>query len=233
VSTFGSRSNSSHSQGTSPPELNNSDSNGNWNAFSSLIAGLSLSARASSSNASIHAEITRIALDIIALDGISVPVVVSTYCRTIGAWLPIISRKDLNERSRAISSDPSFEFATLMLAIYLVIQAPRFDGSETDMLTKLYFETKTLIISALSSGPHSLELLQANTLLTVYEYGHGMRNASLISMATCSRMGRLLLAKVIHQAQPQDTDIGRLWWGIVILDRSNVILSLVTRRLTF
>ena len=139
--------------------------------------------------------------------------------RTIDVWLPIISPQKYTEKLENISSDFSLELANLLLCMYLVTQQPGNSSGIKEMQSPVYFEAKTLLTSLTSSGNTTIEVIQAGVLLSLYEQGHGMIDVAQLTMSVCTRMAMKM--KVVLRAAPelQNTDFGRLWWGLIILDR--------------
>jgi hypothetical protein len=54
--------------------------------------------------------------------GGSIESMLTEYFRTIGSWLPMISRKRLCQSLTEISSTPRADFALLLLSIYLIVE---------------------------------------------------------------------------------------------------------------
>ncbi len=180
-----------------------------------FIAALSTS---SLSSPNPDAAVTQKVLQILTSRNESIPKILSTYFRNINTWLPIISQDKLYERLKEIHSKPSSGLATLLLSIHLITQMPSHDAADSIMQTPIYFKAKALLNALLASGHTTLEMVQACTLLCLYECGHGMIGTANISMAVCARLGWNLISHHVLDTSVQDTEEGRLWWGIVILD---------------
>jgi hypothetical protein len=76
-------------------------------------------------------------------------------------------------------------------------------------------------------------MIQAGLLISVYELGHAIMPAAYISIGSCAREG---IALGIHERNapqmlrqpvnwPAWEERQRVWWLIIILDRSGVALS--------
>jgi hypothetical protein len=171
--------------------------------------------RGSSSSGSLSTQV----LSILFSNGESVQSVTAVYFRTIDVWLPIISPQKCVEKLKNIASDNNPELCNLLLCMYLVTRQPGNTSGIKEMQTPLYFEAKTLLTALTSSGHSSIEVIQAGVLLSLYEQGHGMIDVAQLTMSVCTRMAMKI--KVALRAAPelQNTDFGRLWWGIIILDR--------------
>ncbi len=123
------------------------------------------------------------------------------------------------ERLETLSSDHNPELSNLLLCMYLVTRQPGQSSGVKEMQSPVYFEAKTLLTTLTSSGNSTIEIIQAGLLLSLYEQGHGMIDVAQLTMSVCTRMAMKM--KVALRAAPelQNTDFGRLWWGLVILDR--------------
>ncbi|KAH6719631.1 hypothetical protein BKA61DRAFT_569336 [Leptodontidium sp. MPI-SDFR-AT-0119] len=160
-------------------------------------------------------------LNIIISNGDGVPSVTSTYFRTIDVWLPVIDADTCVKRLETITQDNNVELSCLLLSMFLVTRPPGNSSSLREMQTPLYFETKMLYSFIVSSGRSTIEVIQAGLLISLYEVGHGMTEAAQITLAICSRMAMKMKAVQYRNSSRniQNTEFGRLWWGIVTLDR--------------
>jgi hypothetical protein len=122
------------------------------------------------------------------------------------------------KRVDTMESAPSCDLAVLILVLYLIVQMPH---GQTSMQNSIYFTTKSLLDPILSSGKGSIEVVQASLLVALYEHGHGMLEAAQVTLAQCGRLGMKVLARKRRMVSSnlQDTEEGRLWWSIFILDR--------------
>lgn len=169
----------------------------------------------------LEASIPTQVLNILIMNGDGVPSVTSTYFRTIDVWLPVIDAETCVKRLETITQDDNVELSCLLLSMFLVTRPPGNNSSPREMQTKLYFETKTLHAFMLSSGRSAIEVIQAGLLISLYEVGHGMTEAAQITIAVASRMAMKMKAVQYRNSSRniQNTEFGRLWWGIVTLDR--------------
>jgi hypothetical protein len=158
-------------------------------------------------------------LSILIANGESVQSVTALYFRTIDVWLPILSPKKCIDKLENITSENNPELSNLLLCMYLATRQPGNPSGIKEMQTEVYFEAKTLLTTLTSSGSITIEVIQAGLLLSLYEQGHGMIDVAQLTMSVCTRMAMKM--KVALRAAPelQNTDFGRLWWGLVILDR--------------
>jgi hypothetical protein len=157
-------------------------------------------------------------LEILSANGDDVSSVTTQYFRTIDTWLPIIAQERLEKRLETIVPHPSVELATLLLCMHLIIRTP---DTGRNMQDSTYFDAKSLVSMQMSSGNTAIEIVQGGLLLCVYEQCHGMLQAAQITMAGCSRLGFKMMGSQRKSGDKdiQNTELGRLWWGIVIIDR--------------
>lgn len=169
----------------------------------------------------LEASIPTQVLNIIISNGDGVPSVTSTYFRTIDVWLPVIDAETCVRRLETITQDDNVELSSLLLSMFLVTRPPGNNSNLRDMQNPLYYETKTLYSFVFSSGRSTIEVIQAGLLIALYEVGHGMNEAAQITLAICSRMAMKMKAVKYRNSSRniQNTEFGRLWWGIVTLDR--------------
>ncbi|PWY82111.1 hypothetical protein BO70DRAFT_259030, partial [Aspergillus heteromorphus CBS 117.55] len=114
-----------------------------------------------------------------------------------------------------------------------MITRPLMRGDEPDALREAMYEAvKTLFWDKDSVSRPSLSLIQAGLLLAVYEYGHGLLNASFVTIGVCSSMAQL--SGLCNPGCPPLPRTGSLvsedemlhtWWGILVHER---MLSLKT-----
>lgn len=165
----------------------------------------------------LHTATTNEVLRIIFSAGETVSGVIEKHMRCIGVWLKCISHERLMKRIQTLQSDPSSDLAVLILVLHLVVQMP----APKSMQSPLYFATKALLDPMLSSGRASLETVQASLLVALYEHGHGMLESAQVTLAICGRLGMKVIARKRQSGvlQLQNTEEGRLWWSVIILDR--------------
>ncbi|PYH90937.1 hypothetical protein BO71DRAFT_443541 [Aspergillus ellipticus CBS 707.79] len=113
-----------------------------------------------------------------------------SFLSTCQKWLAIIHkdifRKCINDQSINVSRD----LITLLLAMGMITR-PLMNGDNPDSLRQLMYETvRRLFWDKESVARPSLSLIQAGLLLSVYEYGHGLLDASFITISICSSMAQ-------------------------------------------
>ena len=82
------------------------------------------------------------------------------------------------------------DLALLFLSMKLLISRPQ-DGIESSQ-NPIYMSAKHLISLMEATGMVSLIVLQANILVTMYEYGQAIYPAAWMSAGWCVRYGNLL-----------------------------------------
>ncbi|KAL3419849.1 fungal specific transcription factor [Phlyctema vagabunda] len=166
-------------------------------------------------------EITSQVLSLLNDHGLSVSAINLAYFRTIHIWFPILSKEKWQSRTDDITAHPSAELAGLLISMALITQSPVQKTPDNPMNNTVYYKAKALFMALVSSGNPSLDIVQAGILVSLYEQGHGMRESARITIASCSRLAIKLNVLERRQQTPdvQDTEFGRSWWGLVILDR--------------
>ena len=104
--------------------------------------------------------------------------------------MPIVSLKKLHRWFANPSWEAGPDVACLFLAMKLLVSRPA-DGSEI-LQTPIYQSAKRFISLLEASGTTSLAVLQANILVTWYEYGHAIYPAAYMSAGWCVRYGSFL-----------------------------------------
>ncbi|UKZ76865.1 hypothetical protein TrVFT333_004580 [Trichoderma virens FT-333] len=143
------------------------------------------------------------------------------FNQNIYTWMPILSHQQFQETLLERLTLRRAELFLLVLAMKLCVSRP------TVARSALYTTVKEFYISVESSGRLSILILQAAVLIAVYELGHGIYPAVLLSVANCARIGVLLgvdnsLTKLAHTTEIpwiKLEECRRVWWMILILDR--------------
>lgn len=140
------------------------------------------------------------------------------YFTTIDTWLPVLSQEGITRSLETMVPNPSVELATLLLCMFLIIRTP---DTGQNMQDSVYSDAKALVSMQMSSGKTAIEIVQAGLLLSVYEQCQGMTQAAQITMAGCSTLGLkgIRAHRKTGDDDLQNTEMGHLWWGIVIIDR--------------
>lgn len=142
------------------------------------------------------------------------------YFDTIHAWMPIISKKQFFENLPNRLTQRRSELFLLVLSMKLCcarITTPR---------TDLYHAVKQFYFDMENSGALSIQVLQAAILIAIYEVGHAIYPAAILSVGSCARYASCL--GIDTTARPPKSmqlpwieveECCRIWWSIAILDR--------------
>ena len=177
--------------------------------------------------ATTHGTIHSQVCHIIESDGQYIGDIVSKYFKGIHQWLPIISKERFNQRLKNIQSVPTADFSMLLLTMGLITQCPSVDLQKKRDREVFYLATKTLLAQVQTLVQYSLRSIQAGVILAMYEHGHGMIEASYVTIGTAARMA---FAMGLHNRKFSEEPKGTYgwfaeeealstWWGLVICDR--------------
>lgn len=143
---------------------------------------------------------------------------------SVHKWMPIISRIRLDRLAILNANTIRSDVATLLLCMKLVLDTPVVGSTGP---SDLYIAIKRFISDQQINGVLTFRLLQANVLLSVYEFGQGVFPNAFMTVGECARVG---VALGIHnESAPQIIgrpkgwvdweERHRVWWMILILDR--------------
>jgi hypothetical protein len=143
------------------------------------------------------------------------------FFQTIHIWMPIVSKKQFHETLLERLAFRRPETFLLVLAMKLC--------SSRAMVARsmLYRTVKQFYFDIESSGRLSVQVLQAAVLIALYELGHGIYPAVIISAGNCARVGLLLgIDRYLTTRGPipgvpwiEHEERRRVWWMIIVLDR--------------
>ncbi|GFG25991.1 hypothetical protein IFM61606_05954 [Aspergillus udagawae] len=158
----------------------------------------------------------------------------STYIRSIHPWFPIIAQT-LQDQLPPSWNEASLDYTLLALCISLLCTFPppsSGDGTLSE-LQSAYLHAKSWIAVIEGLGITSFKIVQARTLITLFEVAHGFYPAAYISIGTTVRAADAL--KVHPDLYPSSssstTDESEreeavlIGWAIRILDRYITIQS--------
>lgn len=164
--------------------------------------------------------------------------IVSQHFATTQSWMPLLSRKKLYHELATYSSQSQSDFVILLYCMKLLMWWPPEQDrySTRNGRTAAYSTATRLLHQAESEGTLTLQLLQAKLLVCLYELGHSIYPTAYLSVGACARYGIALGIDKTNEASPtnQATDpivleeMRRCWWVVIILDRSENLLLLVT-----
>ncbi|EPE35619.1 Zn2/Cys6 DNA-binding protein [Glarea lozoyensis ATCC 20868] len=158
--------------------------------------------------------------------------IAANFFKDTHLWMPIVSKKRFYEHLAGVSCDNQLrsDYALIILCMNLMLWVP----GASDPRSSAYLAAKHLYLDLELHGVVSIQVLQANVLLTTFEYGHAIFPSAKISLEACVAYGKLLAInwEAERVKKPFDwVDVeeqNRLWWSIVLLDR---VLSIgYTRR---
>jgi hypothetical protein len=141
-------------------------------------------------------------------------------------WVHIVHADMFRERCNTIRFEISQDYFALLVSMGMVSR-PFLNGSAPDALRlTMYATVKKLFWEMVPLARPTLCLVQAGLLLSVYEYGQGLLNASYITISACVGMAQILgLCAVqppplpqLGTLKPQDEGL-QTWWGIMIHER--------------
>ncbi|XMA18390.1 hypothetical protein WAI453_011181 [Rhynchosporium graminicola] len=152
--------------------------------------------------------------------------IVTKYFDTVHKWMPIVSHKRMTRNLANPLWEGGPDLGLLFLCMKLITSTPP-DGIEATQ-SSLYTSAKRFIALLEATGSASLHLLQANLLVTWYEYGQAIYPAAFMSAGWCVRYGNMLGINGNEEAVELlgRTDIWveqeerrRTWWGVLLADR--------------
>jgi hypothetical protein len=151
--------------------------------------------------------------------------VTANYFNSINYWFTIIDRTTFESQVEQMWSFPSSEVSLLVLCMLLTIRMPNENGASMD--DGLYLSVKTAFTLVQSKIPLSLSLLQAQLLIALYEYSHGLPQQAYISVGSCVQMTRSFgwhirsfWSEERQQLLARELKLDSiLWWAVVYVDR--------------
>ncbi|RFU26305.1 hypothetical protein B7463_g10029, partial [Scytalidium lignicola] len=146
------------------------------------------------------------------------------YFLTIHQWFPFIIKKRLLQNLARFEHNHEADIALLLLCMKLLSTPPCTDTPGS----REYFSARSLKASLDGAGMISLPLLQATTLLALYEISHGILPAGYLTVGLAARIGIMMGLHCSRNATQllklPDTltlreEERRTWWTILILER--------------
>lgn len=146
------------------------------------------------------------------------------YFATVHGYFPVVSKIRLYQHLSNPSHEPGSDFALLFLAMKLATSEPP-EGASPQ--TDLYSLVKSFVNYIESQNGFTIQLIQSNLLVALYEFGHGIYPASYLTIGHTARLGHAmgLHQRGAPQMLPRPTtwteqeERRRVWWAVVILDR--------------
>lgn len=168
----------------------------------------------------VDAKITKAVIDLVGSIS-DIQAVANIHFDGVHTWMPIISKKQFYDNLLHRLSYRRSELFLLTLSMKLC--------SATHIVTPktiLYRMVKQLHFDIESSGTLSIQVLQAAVLIALYELGHAIYPAALLSVGCCARYATALdinkpTASLGSIKLPwiEEEETRRVWWAIAILDR--------------
>jgi len=151
--------------------------------------------------------------------------VTQAYFRDVNTWFTVVQQGAFERQLDDMWVSPSAETAVLVLCMRLIIRPPNanpFSG----MADRHYLSTKTMLSIVQSKVPLSISLLQAELLISLYEFSHSMPQQAYMSVGNCFQMSRAFgwHSKSFWTLGPQSHGprelklCSILWWAIVYVD---------------
>ncbi|PYI08382.1 hypothetical protein BO78DRAFT_416836 [Aspergillus sclerotiicarbonarius CBS 121057] len=150
-----------------------------------------------------------------------------TFLSSCQRWVAIVHQATFRERCSNLWLHGSRDFLLLLLAMGMITR-PLLSGNEPDSLRELMYEAvKRLFWDKDSVARPSVALIQAGLLLSVYEYGNGLLNASYVTISVCSSLAQVSGLCGALNAPPlprlgtlaSQDEMLHTWWGIIIHER--------------
>jgi hypothetical protein len=145
-------------------------------------------------------------------------------------WMPIVSKKRFYEQYLHPSLKHRPDLALLFLCMKLVADFPPVPSQSP--LTSAYHAAKHFNVDVENSGVISVQVLQAQVLISLYELGHAIHPAAFLSIGACARYSQVLgvngdtpagSSKVLTWVEVEERS--RVWWATIILDRFEFLIS--------
>jgi hypothetical protein len=116
--------------------------------------------------------------------------VITDYFATVHKWMSVVSQKRLTRNMANPLWEAGPDLALLFLSMKLIISRPQ-DGIESSH-NPLYISAKRFVALMEATGTASLLVLQANLLITWFEYGQAIYPAAWMSAGWCVRYANML-----------------------------------------
>lgn len=151
--------------------------------------------------------------------------VASKFFSHIHLWMPFISKRRFYDHYLQAFSLSQPDVVLLFLCLKLIVSLP--PSNRRSPRTSLYHAAKHFHLELEGYGVFSTLVLQAGMLLALYEVGHGIYPAAFLTIGACARYAQALginisssttTRKVLTLVEVEERR--RIWWAIVILDRS-------------
>lgn len=155
--------------------------------------------------------------------------IAAQFFDSIHCWMPIVSKKRFYEQLANPTTHDYADFALLVLCMKLVSSVLPHDVK--DAQTTLYLDATRYFHETENTGIISLQTLQSQLLITIYEIGHAIYPSAFMSLGSCvsqsyalgihwgeeGKDASTILSRAMSWVQLEEQH--RAWWAVVILDR--------------
>lgn len=151
----------------------------------------------------------------------------ASYFTTVHSWMPIVSKRRLEQTVlQNLLWDQPADLLLLLLCVKLIISRPVLGNMPACMRT--YQVSVDFLASLATTGPITLRLVQAATLVALYEVAHAIYPSAYL---TVGQSVRLAYSAGLHTKSSSTPMLGqsstwteveerrRVYWGVLILDR--------------
>ena len=138
--------------------------------------------------------------DVLFESGLTISSLIDGYADTIHRWFPLLNLSQLRREAEGLPECcPKPAVSMLLLAIVLVSVQPCGHASHLRH-SKLYRTVKALIMHLQVESEPSLEIVQVQTLISLYECGHGMTWQAHLTLSSAVTSATLITlnSKVSH-----------------------------------
>ena len=150
---------------------------------------------------------------------------VSAYFGGVNTWFTIIERAGFERELNETWDNLSAEASVLTLCMALIARPPN-QKSSKGMGDTVYHSTKAILSLVQSKVPLSVQLLQTELLVAMYEYSHSKPQQAYLSLGRCLQMTKALewhnpnfWSAERQASMPRDLKLNSiLWWAIVYID---------------
>ncbi|KAK4242707.1 hypothetical protein C8A03DRAFT_40048 [Achaetomium macrosporum] len=149
---------------------------------------------------------------------------VSLYFNGVNTWFPIIEKASYEKQLDMAWDKLPAEASVLALCMALIARPPNQKSSKIG--DTVYHSTKAILSLVQSKAPISVQLLQAELLVALYEFSQSMPQQAYLSLGRCLQMtkafgwhGAEFWAEDRKAFMAKDLKLSSiLWWAIVFLD---------------
>ena len=150
---------------------------------------------------------------------------VSLYFNGVHTWFTIIERASFERELEDSWDNLSAEMSVLTLCMALMARPPNQKPSK-GLGDAVYHSTKAILSLVQSKVPMSVQLLQTELLVAMYEFSHSMPQQAYLSLGRCLQMTKAFgwhnnafwsLENLV--AKPGEFKLySILWWALVYVD---------------